>query len=420
MNSTAPRIAYIVKRYPRFSETFIVNEILAHEAAGHAIEIFSLYSPSDTHFQDAIARVRAPVTYLCAEGSKAAEFWNELKRAADVFPALWPKLAAGREAEVREVLQAARLARIVAERGLGLLHAHFASTATEVARLAARFAGVPYTFTAHAKDIFHESVEPDDLRRKLSDAARVFTVSDFNVAFLQRQFGSAARGVSRLYNGIDLDRFKFSAPGTRPPRIVAVGRMIEKKGFGVLVSACDLLAKRNVAFECEIIGTGELEAGLRAQIERLGLSQRVRLAGPRPQQEIIERVQAAAVMAAPCVVGGDGNADGLPTVLLEAMALGTPCVSTDVTGIPEVLRDGETGLLVKQHDPAGLADALQRLLADAALRVALAGRARALIEHDFDIRRNAARQWASFVGAMHGQPAPEPDPMGQEQMISVA
>ncbi|MCL4786600.1 MAG: glycosyltransferase [Verrucomicrobia bacterium] len=409
MNSPTSRIAYVVKRYPRFSETFIVNEILAHEAAGRAVEIISLYPPNDTHFQDVLARVRAPVTYVNADGLKAVELWNELERAADAHPGLWTELASARGAEAREVYQAARLARLVRERGIGLLHAHFASTATEVARLAARFAGVPFTFTAHAKDIFHESADADDLRRKLAGAARVITVSDYNVTFLRRQFGHLAARVCRLYNGIDLNRFPFTSPRERPSRIVAVGRLIEKKGFAVLVSACDLLARRGVAFECEIIGTGELEPSLRAQIESLGLKGRVRLAGPRPQQEIISLVGGAAVLAAPCVVGADGNADGLPTVLLEAMALGTPCVSTDVTGIPEVIRDGETGLRVKQHDSAGLADALERLLADAALRAALATRARALMEREFDARHNAAQLWDWFADAIreghaHGAP----------------
>jgi glycosyltransferase involved in cell wall biosynthesis len=405
MNAPAPRIAYVVKRYPRFSETFVVNEILAHEAAGHSVEIFSLYPPNDTHFQDTIARVRAPVSYLNADGLKAVELWNELERAADVLPGLWSGLAGVRGAEAREVFQAARLARLARERGIGLLHAHFATTATEVARLAARFARMPFTFTAHAKDIFHESADADDLRRKLAGAVRVITVSDFNVALLQRQFGEAARHVTRLYNGIDLERFTFTPPDVRQPRIAAVGRLIEKKGFAVSVSACELLAKRNVAFACDIIGAGELEAGLRAQIEWLGLNDHVRLTGPRPQQEIITLVRDAAALAAPCVVGADGNTDGLPTVLLEAMALGTPCVSTDVAGIPEVLHDGETGLQVKQNDPAELATALERLLTGAELRVALAGRARKLIKRDFDVRCNAARQWDWFVEAMNGSAA---------------
>jgi len=398
--NTAPKIAYVLKRYPRFSETFIVNEILAHEAAGHSVEIISLYPPNDTHFQDAISRVRAPVTYLHAEGLKAAEFWNALERAAETFPAVWSHLATAGGAEVREVYQAARLARLVRDRGISLLHAHFASTATEVARLAACFAGIPFTCTAHAKDIFHESVRPADLRRKLSEAATIITVSEFNVAHLRREFGPAARNLRRLYNGLHLDRFPFSTPDDRPAHIVAVGRLIEKKGFEILINACALLAGKGVSFTCNIVGTGEREPALRQQINALKLANTVTLAGPRPQTEIIELVRNAAVFAAPCVVGADGNADGLPTVLLEAMALGTPCVSTDVTGIPEVIRDGETGLQVAQHDAAGLAGALECLLTNRSLRGQIAARARALIEREFNATRNIAQQWEWFAAAI--------------------
>src|SRR6185436_14810501 len=149
--------------------------------------------------------------------------------------------------------------------------------------------------------------------------------------------------------------------------------------FAVLVNACELLAQRKEDFVCDIIGAGELEAALRAQIQRLGLADRVRLLGPSPQQEVATRLQDAAALAAPCVVGADGNADGMPTVLLEAMALGTPCVSTDVTGIPEVVQHEKNGLLVPPHDAEALANAMERLLNDRALRVQLADQARHLI-----------------------------------------
>jgi colanic acid/amylovoran biosynthesis glycosyltransferase len=292
-----------------------------------------------------------------------------------------------------------RLAREVHLKGIHHLHAHFATSATTVGRLAANFAGVPYTFTAHAKDIFHESIQPDDLRRKLYDAAAVITVSDYNVEYLRQMHGPAAARVQRIYNGLDLERFPYEAPHDRPPRIVSVGRLVEKKGFADLISACTILAKRGCHFSCQIIGTGELEANLWAQIEQLGLQTKVQLMGPRPQSQVIKYIQNAAVFAAPCVVGTDGNRDGLPTVLLESMALGTPCVSTDVTGIPEVLHDGETGLLVPQHHPAALATAIERLLADPALRVRLTARARCLIEAEFNIHRNSAHLHDIFQAA---------------------
>jgi colanic acid/amylovoran biosynthesis glycosyltransferase len=396
------KVGYVVKRYPRYSETFIVNEILAHEAAGMEVEIFSLLPPEDGHFQDAISRVRAPVTYLQAKGLKAADFWSTLDDAGEILPYLWDSLEEARGEDVRYAYQSIVLARETRLRGIDHLHAHFATASTTVARLAARFARIPYTMTAHAKDIFHESVNPEDLRRKLRDAAATVTVSDYNLEYLRASYGPIAKDVRRIYNGLELEKFSYEEPRRRAPEILAVGRLVEKKGFDDLIEACALLRNRSVQFRCRIIGLGEQERELRAKVKRLKLGDRVELPGPRPQNALIEAVGRAAVFAAPCVIGGDGNRDGLPTVLLEAMALGTPCVSTDVTGIPEVLHDGETGLMVPQRDTNALAGAIERLLADPALRVELAGRARQLVEVEFDVRRNAALLRKTFEAAHAG------------------
>jgi colanic acid/amylovoran biosynthesis glycosyltransferase len=392
------KVGYVLKRYPRYSETFVVNEILAHEAAGLGVEIFALRPTGDTHFQDTISRVRAPVNYLPSSGVKAGDLWAALEGAVS-SPNGWTALEAARGEDARDVYQAALLAREAPAKGVTHLHAHFSTVSTTVTRLAARFSGLPYTFTAHAKDIYHESVSPEDFGRKLEDAAGVVTVSDYNLRYLRERYGPRARRVRRVYNGMDLRRFSNRAPLRRPPRIVAVGRLVEKKGFGDLIEACVVLAARGRRFSCQIAGERELEEDLRARIERSGLAGTVDLIGPRPQSEIAGLIQEAAAFVAPCVVGGDGNRDGLPTVLLEAMALGTPCVSTDVTGIPEVLRDEETGLMVPQHAPASLADAITRLIDDPALRVRLAERARRLIETDFDIDRNAALLREVFAGS---------------------
>ena len=386
-----PRIGYVLKRYPRYSETFIVNEILAHERAGLNVEIFSLYPPNDDHFQDLISHVRAPVTYLTPYGLKAADFWAAIGRASELVPTIWSALERAGAEDVRDVYQALLLARIVKERGILHLHAHFGNVAATVARLAAGFAGISYTFTAHAKDIFHESVQHDELALKMREASTVITVSDYNLDYLRETFGPDAEHVVRIFNGLNIQDFPFAAPYERPPTIVGVGRLVEKKGFADLIDACALLAARGTDFRCEIIGTGELENDLEAQISRLGLGDRVRLLGPKPQNEVCRHVGGASLFAAPCVVGLDGNRDGLPTVLLEAMALGTPCISTDVTGIPEVLTHEVTGLMVPQHDPASLAAAMERLLSDSDLRANLARNARQLIEDEFSADRNAAR-----------------------------
>ncbi|MCU0492895.1 MAG: glycosyltransferase family 4 protein [Chloroflexaceae bacterium] len=392
MEPANPHIGYVVKRYPRFSETFIVNEILAHEAAGWPLSIFALLPPTDAYFQDAIARVRAPVRYLIAErGMRASDFWPSLLAAGQNLPGFWPTVAAASITDARIIYQAAMLAVAVQQQGIEHLHAHFATSATCVARLAASMAGVSFSFTAHAKDIFHQDVSAADLDDKLADAAAVVTVSDFNLAYLRQQHGANASMVQRIYNGLELDRFAYQPPVARPPHIVAVGRLVEKKGFADLVDACALLAGRGVPFTCDIVGAGPLEADLRNQIERLGLEQRVSLLGPRPQSEIISLVQGGALFVAPCVEASDGDRDGLPTVLLEAMALGTPCVATDVTGIPEVLHHGETGLLVPQRNPAALASAMRQLLEAPALGKRLAAAARQRIECEFDIHRNSAQ-----------------------------
>jgi len=401
----APRVAYVVKRYPRYSETFIVNEILAHEAAGLELEIFALYPPLDTHFQDAIAKVRAPVHYLIAQNLTADELWGALQEASEVLPELWEKLEYTKGKEAVNVFRAVRLAKAVRERGITHLHAHFANAAATVARLAAHFAGVTYSVTAHAKDIFHEEVNEASLAQKLRDAAAVVTVSDFNVRDLERRFGPL--NLRRVYNGLDLAKFPFTSPLERPKTIVAVGRLVEKKGFADLLNACALLAARGERFRCLVVGTGELAGALRRQVRALGLEGCVELVGPRPQGEVVSLIREASAFAAPCVVAEDGNRDGLPTVLLEAMALGTPCVSTDVTGIPEVLRHKETGLRVPQRDPVALADALARLLNDGALRARLARGARALIEREFDVTKNAARLRELFAAAPTLQPTHE-------------
>lgn len=391
------RVAYVVKRYPRFSETFVVNEILAHEAAGIDVEIFSLYPPNDTHFQDAISRVRAPVTYLTAESLRGVDLWSAIESAGTDVPFLWRSLDLARGAEARVVYQGAWLAREIRRRGITHVHAHFATASAEVARLAAGWAHVPFTVTAHAKDIFHESVAPERLRRVLSAAHRVVTVSDFNVEYLTRVVGLDESLVTRIYNGLDLERFApVAVVGARVPRIVSVGRFVVKKGLDDLVRACAILRDRRRLFECVLVGSGVEEGHLRSLVSALELDGQVRLSGPLPQDQVIEVVRTSAVFAAPCVVADDGDRDGLPTVLLESMALGTPVVSTDVVGIPEIVRHDDTGLLVPQRDPRQLADALDRCLSSPALQRHLARNARGLVEREFNVQVNAGQLRSLF------------------------
>jgi len=390
---TGHRIGYVLKMYPRFSETFIVSEILAREARGGQIDIFSLRPPIDPRFHDTLARVQAPVTYL-RRARKAEELWATLRESSPSLPRLADVLPELLAAEADDAAQAVELASLVLDRGITHLHAHFASVATTVARLTSLLTGVPFSFTAHAKDIFHTEVDPADLYRKIHEADHVVTISRYNYDHLRAQYDAPQDSLHLVHNGLDLDAFGCTVDGDReyvtPPVVTAVGRLVEKKGFSVLIDACRVLVDRGIPIRCRIVGGGALETELRSQVQALGLSDVVELTGPLAQPEVREAVRAAHVLAAPSVVAADGNADGLPTVLLEAMALGTPVVSTDVTGLTEAVRDGETGLVVEQHDAEGLADALHRLLSEPDLRAELSSRARELIEDTFDSRGQAA------------------------------
>ena len=214
-------------------------------------------------------------------------------------------------------------------------------------------------------------------------------MSDYNLAHLRAEYHSSAP-IYRIYNGLDLDQFPYQIPRDRPPHILAVGRLVEKKGFNHLINAIARLRRDGIACECTIIGEGGKRSELAAQITALGLDDQVHLIGNRTQAEVKAYLHHAAMLVAPCIISADGDRDGLPTILVEAMALGTPCISTDIVGIPELIHDGETGLLVPPHDPDALAAAITRLLEKPAYGEHLAANARAHIEQHYDIHQNTA------------------------------
>ena len=402
-DGTPPRIGYVLKMYPRFSETFVVTEILALQDQGADLDIFSLRPPADGRFHESLSRVKAPVSYLAMPG-KPPDIWAALAGARELhrdrFDACIGEIL---DTPPMDACQALLLAGLVRERGITHLHAHFGTVSAAVARLAARIAGITYSVTLHAKDIFHESVDDDELSARISDAAAVVTVSDFNERYLRERYGDAAHTLVRIYNGIDLEAFTPSRPDDRPPLVVGVGRLVEKKGFHHLVDAVALLRDRGRPIRLELVGGGAEEQALRARVASLDLEDRVTFHGPLTQAETRERMRSAAVLAAPCVVGVDGNRDGLPTVILESLALGTPVVATPVTGIPEAVVDGRTGLLVSEGDTAALADALDRLVEDADLRCRLADQGRRHVEERFDARKNT-RQLREVLGNLAGVP----------------
>lgn len=386
------KVGYVLKRYPRYSETFVVNEILALEAEGREIEIFALRPVEETHFQNIISLVRAPVTRIPDKQKLLDDAWRQISALWSELPGAWAKLERYPEATGRDILQAVRLAIEVRARGVGHLHAHFGTVAATITRIAADLADIPWSMTLHAKDIYYDYPEDIHLDLKIRDADAVVTVSDYNRAYLARQH---PRRTVLIHNGIRLEDFPWQAPADSL-EVLAVGRLIEKKGFHFLIEALRLLSAGGRKVSARIIGSGGMQAELAEQIAASGVA--VTLAGPQPQAEVIAAMRRASVLVCPCVVGEDGNRDGMPTVLLEAMALGLPVIASPVTGIPELVRDGESGLLSPEGDAEALAGKIALMLDDPALRLRLSRAARARIEADFDIRDSARHLGRIFDG----------------------
>ncbi|HMC26370.1 MAG TPA: glycosyltransferase family 4 protein [Verrucomicrobiae bacterium] len=406
-----PKIGYVLKRFPRLSETFILNELLQLERLGTPLQIYSLVDVAEEESNrprhKLVQELKSEVTYLPARQPLKKWHVKQGRFNEGEFSKHVLKEISGGEVPPESILllQAAVIGCLARSQGVDHLHAHFASDAATVAMLAARLTGLPFSFTAHAKDIFHSEVNLDLLRQKMSEARFVVTVSEFNRKhLLDLTKEKCAEKIIRLYNGIDLERFKPNTTRKEPfDVILAVGRLQEKKGLRDLITACRLLADSGQEFRCEIVGDGPEEESIGQHIQKLGLEDRVRLAGAQPQERVIESFGRATVFVLPCVVAANGDRDALPTALLEAMAAGLPVVSTRLVGIPEIVEHGQTGLLVPPGDPDELSRAIVQILRDSKLQQAFGQAGRARAEQFFDVRENVRKLRGLFESSFNGE-----------------
>lgn len=401
------RIGYVAKMFPRLSETFVLNEILELERQGAEVTVFSAKKPNEGQFHPQLGRLQARVIYLDdLDPRKWAAWtgaeWPRLEPWADRIWGLVREALADREPErVELVWQAAWLASRAGALGLDRLHAHFATLPALMAHLAHRISGIPYSFTAHAKDIFVYSPAETRLRDLVDHADFMVTVTGFNRRHLLESLpGVDAAKIRMLHNGIDTESFTPAPAGSRDvDHVLAVARLVPKKGLDDLLRACALLRDRGRSVRCTIAGGGPDAAALAGLRDELGLGSLVELCGPVKVDAVRDLMRRATVFALPCRVAADNNVDALPTVLLEALATGLPAVSTAVSGVPEIITDGCEGRLVPPDDPAALADALQSLLDDPALRARCAEAGRRKAAESFDIRRNVATLHGLFRSA---------------------
>lgn len=412
------RVGYLMSWYPAVTETFILHEMLELRRLGVDLEIFPLFGagqdvqhPGAELLQDRVHQHRG----LSAELVLSQLHW--LVRRPRAYLGAWASALAGNAGSLEflakalvTVPRAAVIARRMEARGVRHVHAHWATHPTLAAFVVQELTGIGYSFTAHAHDLY---LDRSMLGEKIAAARFVVTISRFNRALIERLFGPAAAAKTTVIPcGVDPRLFRERTP--RAPdgafRIASVAGLRDYKGHRWLVEACALLKERGVPVRCVLVGDGPERRAVERQIAAAGLSAEVELLGNRPQDQIRQLLDRSDVMALASVVTAEGMMDGIPVALMEAMVTGLPVVSTRVSGIPELVQDGKTGLLAPERDARALADALHRLHRDPALARRLAAQGRAHVLERFNLLENVARLRDHLAAALEGRPLPHGDP----------
>lgn len=409
------RIAYLYSRYPVVSQTFCDSEMFALEATGFSLDVGSINPPPSLFRHERFEKLAADVFYppppgLLKELEQEARASGEWERCVGELVRRHDRVYGESFKATIRARNALYFARLFHRRGIAHVHVHFANRATHSALFLKHWAGIPYSFTAHAQDFMVDLGSDALLEELCREAEFVLGVSDYSTALLKERCPGAAHKISRLYNGVALDGFPRAAISREGPlRIISIGRLIEFKGFQHLIGACARLRDQGVAATCRIIGEGPLRGELESLISSQGLEDRVHLLGVLSQEAVKRELSGSDVFALPCIVDRKGASDILPTVITEAMACRLPVVSTRLVGVPEMVEHGVTGLLTVPGDEADCAEALARLAADreAAHRMGEAGRARA--ERLFALEVTSAGLAARFAAVPERPLPPVPD-----------
>jgi len=407
------KVAYILHRFPHLTETFIMREMYWLREQGIEVSIFSLLSPkhlvihqqakellSNAHYSDSWSWLiikaqlhflrRSPVRYFRALVKTIWQTYRE-PRVLLLALALFPK--------------SVYFARQMEELEIKHIHAHFVWLEGIAAGIACDLLGITFSIHPHAFDLFSRNQR--DVRRELENASQIITVSTYHRAYIANLCPRIAPDdIEIVHYGVETDRLLPEPKREHPPlggrgreippvRILSIGRLVEKKGHEYLIDACALLVERGLSFQCRIV-VGAARETLQARIEQYHLGEYITLLDMREQEGIVKLYQESDIFALACVVARSGDRDGMPVVLIEAMACELPVVTTGVAGIPDLVRDGKNGLLVKERDPLDLADALERLIVDQGLRQRLGEQARQTILRQFQIQPNVAKMATIF------------------------
>jgi glycosyltransferase involved in cell wall biosynthesis len=389
-------LVYIIGTYPGLTTTFIDREIRALRSRGVNVRVISIRRPHTILARDqeqlqAITSYLLPVSWRKLITGHLRFF---LKKPVIYFETLiellkshHPNLAA-RQKTILHFAEGVYAAEWIRGQKCDHIHAHFVDRASTAALVASRLLNVPYSVTAHANDIY---VRPELLDLKFSRASFVATCTVYNRRHLEKEFRLNGK-LHCFYHGLELDDYQPEVRlSPEIPRITSVGQLKEKKGFSFLIEACQILREKGYAFECQIIGDGPLGSTLEQQIHDLALESYVTLCGALPHESVIDQMKTSTMFVLPCITGSDGDRDGIPNAILEAMAMQLPVISTTHSGIPEVITDEVNGLLVPPADAKALAQAMARLLDQPAVRRQMGERGRQTVTENFDAMQNAGR-----------------------------
>lgn len=401
------KLGYLVKAFPRISETFILNEILQIEKKGVPLHVYSMIEPKDTKRHRHADEVMSDVTYMPYPlfpatrrlfASHIKVFWDNPLR---YCRALLNVAVSFDKDLVERFIQAGYLARVLKNDGINHLHAGFVHAPGSVAWIVHMMTGIPFSVATHAKDLYHSPKKL--LRKKFASASLVLTCTKYNVKYLNKTFrNDVIHKLQHVYHGVDLNRFPYGSYGLAPtPLVLTVARLVEKKGLRDLIRACKILHDNGREFQCRIIGEGDLRKTLEKFIKEQNVEGIVSLEGAMDQDEVRKWYRQATVFALPSLITEDGDRDGIPNVLVEAASMGVPIVSTGVSGISELITDNITGLQVPSRAPSELAQAIERLLDSAELRERLRKQARSNVEEKFCLNKNSvtiADRMKSLIG----------------------
>lgn len=395
------RIMYLLDKFPALSETFILNEITALLDMGHDVRVFSLKKPEAGPVQPEVGLYglmgRTAYSPAVGGGTLGVFLRAALELLRPGLPGLKAKLAMrryynaalGKEIFAKDFIAKTAVARAAARWGIEHIHCHFASENTRTAFILNGIMGIPFTFTTHAYDIF---IAPSpELPEWARMAKNVITISEFNRSYMIEKFGIPEEKIRLITCSIYVDRIKpAEGYNVNHLKIVSVSRLVEKKGYKYLIEACRILKEKGEKFTCEITGEGSERERLQGMIDSIGLGGMVRLDPPATRDEILRKVSSGSVFVLPCVQGKDGNMDGIPNVLMEAMALEIPVISTPIAGIPELIENGIDGILVPDESPEALAEAILRLKNESGLAERLRKSGRCKVEKKFNAAINVA------------------------------